>query len=424
MKIRTSLQILLLFIGLTTCQKEKIANRQYPRVKTLQVTEINESGAKFNAEIFSGNLQDIEEYGFIWNSGDKVVSREPIQNKSFSFTVHSALKKGTTYEVKAYVKTQTYEVFGPPVTFISLGSEAPVITDFDKKSGTWGDTITITGKNFRYKKEEVRVQLGDLYISVLSSTDTTIKIIVPFSFYSNSEKTNIRVTIEGNTATSTDQFTYLKPQITSIHPLLGTFNDTIEITGNNFSISRDTNVNKISFNGMAGEIVYATRSKLKVLVPVNLSSKVSNISIPGPLANTIFGNPFILKDMIISGFEPDTVFHLNDEITIKGQNFNPIPQNTSILLKGKLAQVIEASSNQLKVRFPSEIITNQSISMMDTAKITVKTQLQNINTSKALQIWYKSRWTKLRDFPGYNTVELPALGINDKGYVGCKELGI
>ena len=36
------------------------------------------------------------------------------------------------------------------LSFISLGSEAPTITDFYPENGTLGDTITIEGKNFSY----------------------------------------------------------------------------------------------------------------------------------------------------------------------------------------------------------------------------------------------------------------------------------
>ena len=63
----TTLSLLLFVLLAYSCVKEKITPRDYPRVHTLEVTNINESGATFNADIFYNEGHTIVDHGFIWN---------------------------------------------------------------------------------------------------------------------------------------------------------------------------------------------------------------------------------------------------------------------------------------------------------------------------------------------------------------------
>ncbi len=232
--------VLLIVFSLTSCKKEHVATKEYPRLNTLEVTGINESGAIFNAEIISGNRAEIKEYGFVWdtsltpeiNSDDKLVKTGVPDNIKFSGNIHSALKKDIPYNVRAYVKTDKYLVYGKIVSFKSMGSDAPSVSSFSPESGTWGDTIKIKGKNFRYRMNGIVVKLGDIPATLISSTDTTINIVVPS--VKNAEKVLLSVSIEGNNSVSGAPFSYLIPVISAINPLTATFNDTVFIHGNNF----------------------------------------------------------------------------------------------------------------------------------------------------------------------------------------------
>lgn len=414
--------LLMALFFLTTCQKEENAIMEYPRLINLYVTEINASGAVFNTEVIAGNLDDVIEYGFVWNTTDdpkygfpdKKIITGVLKGKIFSAQIHSALKTGERYYVRAYIKTERFLVYGEPVPFISLGSEAPIITDFSPKTASWGDTIKIVGKNFRYKSNGNNVQFGNIPAPVLSSTDTTIQVVVPSEM--NLEKVNLSVSIVGNTAKSEKQFAYLVPQISDIHPLSATFKDTVYIHGINFF--RNITDNKVNFSGVNASIVFASRTLLKVLVPVNLAVNQAKISIAGPTQPIEFGVPFALKEITIKGFQPDTVFHSNEIITITGENFNPIRSNNKVTIKGLNVPIIESSARQLKVKIPSEILPLQYHSLITNADIEVTTGQQAVTSTRKLEIYLKSWWTKKKNFPGVYRSNGVGFSIGSKGYFG------
>lgn len=414
--------LLMALFFLTTCQKEENAIREYPRLINLQVTEVNASGAVFNAEVIAGNLDDVIEYGFVWNTTDepqygfpdKQVTTKVLNEKKISVPIHSALKTGERYYVRAFIKTERFLVYGETISFISLGGEAPILTDFSPKTATWGDTLKIIGKNFRYKYSAIKVQLGDISANVLSSTDTTIQVVVPLE--KNLEKVNLSVSIEGNTSINAIPFTYLIPQISDINPLSATFRDTVYIHGKNFF--RKATYNKVNFSGVSASIVFASTTLLKVLVPVDLALNQTKISIEGPTQTIEFGAPFALKQITLKGFQPDTVFHSNEIITITGENFNPIRNNNKVTIKGLNVPIIEASARQLKVKIPSEILPLQYYSLITNADIGVTTGQQDVTSSRKLEIYLKSWWTKKKDFPGVSRMNTVGFSIGDKGYFG------
>ena len=120
-------QTLLLF-GLTTCQKEPVATRDYPRLSTLEVSEITASGAKFNAEVISGDPSEIIEYGFTWSeyidsptlgNNDNVDITGSITGNNFSSNVQTLLND-KTYHLRSFIKTSTLLIYGPVFTFKTL----------------------------------------------------------------------------------------------------------------------------------------------------------------------------------------------------------------------------------------------------------------------------------------------------------------
>ena len=135
----------------TSCEEEAPL-RSYPRVKTLDVDQINSSGARFNAIIFSEDNGDIFEHGFVWGLdptptieyGEKVVLQDAIESGEFSINITTTLLEGTTYYVRAYSKSDEYLVYGRAVGFNSLGSLAPIILGVEPSLGTFRDTVTIS----------------------------------------------------------------------------------------------------------------------------------------------------------------------------------------------------------------------------------------------------------------------------------------
>lgn len=111
---------------LIECGEEDVSSREYPRLKTLPVTNITADGATFNAEITIRGSFEVLSYGFVWNtdktptvdSSEKIEVHENINTLRFSLHVTSALKEDEKYYYKAFLITDDYTVYGKELTFI------------------------------------------------------------------------------------------------------------------------------------------------------------------------------------------------------------------------------------------------------------------------------------------------------------------
>jgi N-acetylneuraminic acid mutarotase len=352
--------------SLSNCEKEKVATKEYPRIITLPVTEISESGAKFSAEIISGDVSTINECGFAWNYGDTLIIKEGVENNGFSGIAHSALVKGQNYEVCSYIKTDKYTVYGNKVSFVSLGSEAPVIEDFHPKTGTWGDTIHITGKNFRYKSNSIGVKLGDVFTPVISSTDTTIKVVIPSR--KNLEKANFTVSISGNSSTSTSQFSYNLPHITKINPTTGTWGDTIRITGENFR--NDTTGLEVKLGNIKLPVLSSTNTNIIAVIPEKKNSQISSITLSIFGFSSTSATQFSYNIPQISSISPLTGTY-KDTVSIRGNNFSKDSVMNKIYFNEIRAKIIYNSPTLIKAIVPETLTALQS-------KISITGPTQNV----------------------------------------------
>ena len=182
--------LILLIIGLlSSCNKEEFATKEYPRLNTLKVTGINESGAVFNAEVISGDLTEIKKYGFLWSFyndpifayADTAIASGKIENGLFSEQISNSLLKDQTYYVRSFVVTDNLIIYGTTLSFKSLGCKAPIITDFYPRQvqNETLDTITIMGDNFSSLRENIAVYLDGQKVNVIESERTKLRFTIP-----------------------------------------------------------------------------------------------------------------------------------------------------------------------------------------------------------------------------------------------------
>jgi len=147
----------------------------------------NESGATFNAEVISGDLSQIKEYGFVWSlhtnpalfNSDATTINGDIENGSFQVQVFNSLIKDRIYFVRSFAVTDKYIIYGPAQSFKSLGCKAPTITDFYPRQGGTLDTITINGDNYSSFPDNNTVFLDDLKVKVIESARTKLRFLIP-----------------------------------------------------------------------------------------------------------------------------------------------------------------------------------------------------------------------------------------------------
>lgn len=131
MRKRYRLLLLLLSVFLATCDENEVPSRDYPRLNTLDVTNVNEAGATLNAEITYRGDFEILQYGFTWSENEnptfpiseRVIFQGDIRSDKFSATISSStLVSGKEYYVRPFVQTEDYVVYGKNVKFTNRGS--------------------------------------------------------------------------------------------------------------------------------------------------------------------------------------------------------------------------------------------------------------------------------------------------------------
>ena len=116
---------------------------------------------------------------------------------------------GQLYAVRA-----EYNGVGEELYQINLVT--PTVTEFAPSQAEAGDTLTIKGTNFTNDPANVKVKVGVIDATIISITDTEIKVKVPNAAYTS----KILVDVLGDKAYSSEVLTIL-PKINSVEPNLG-----------------------------------------------------------------------------------------------------------------------------------------------------------------------------------------------------------
>ena len=118
--------LVLLILG---CNDDEPIIRDFPIIKTLPPTDIDESGATVHGELVRKGKTEITSYGFVWKLDDpgineihKVVLGKNFNDYLFEARVDHSLIKGLTYQVRAFVELLNQTIFGEIVFVESQGS--------------------------------------------------------------------------------------------------------------------------------------------------------------------------------------------------------------------------------------------------------------------------------------------------------------
>ncbi|MCC8426538.1 IPT/TIG domain-containing protein [Mucilaginibacter sp. UR6-11] len=158
-----------------------------------------------------------------------------------------------------------------------------------------------------------------------------------------------------------------KPTIESIVPAQGLAGDTITVTGVNYSTVLTENV--FTFNDLAGKIIKATTTSLKVIVPKNgvtgaVSLKILNSDLTtGPVFT-------YLQVATVTSFAP-AAGKIGDTVLIKGTNFSTTLADNLVKFKGIQATVFAATATQISAIVPAGAATGAiTVSVKGRATIT------------------------------------------------------
>lgn len=156
--------------------------------------------------------------------------------------------------VNLYNKSGSYEDF-------SL--YRPTIQGLSKNLISIGDTLTVYGKHFDYENERNSIRIEEKQSEILSSTSDSITFVLPqsLSFSNNTLTINSQL----QEVDSESSFALKPPVITEV-PLSFRSYETIEIMGDEFSSIAEDNI--VLFDGHQAKVIEASKTKLKVIVPI------------------------------------------------------------------------------------------------------------------------------------------------------------
>lgn len=342
---------------LAGCADESV-QRDYPRVKTLEVTNITSEGALFAAEVYETGNGEISDHGFVWalsqpaiDNDNKVYLGPFIGTGQFTAEVRSTLAEGVAYKVAAFVRSGEYTVYGNIVEFKSLGSLGPEITGFFPERALCGDTILIRGRNFSWVKEINQVIFNETVANICSPiTDTTILAVVPYSL--TVPEQTLSVEVAGNRTTFTGGKLMVDlPIMEEISPASAHWGDTVEITIKNLKPQNNLNVQfgpiillpVVPFDGQ----------RISFVVPWTVSSSENQLKIMLAGGEITSPSPFILLPPVIDSVSPSHGVW-SDDILLFG-SFNRLTENSTVRFGQHDAQIVYFSRDKLKVTVPDNL---------------------------------------------------------------------
>jgi N-acetylneuraminic acid mutarotase len=283
---------------------------------------------------------------------------------------------------------------------------APLINTVTPLKGTKDTEITISGKYFSPSKANTKVEINAKTLTITELTNTSIKAKVPSGITPGMSP--LSVTISGQAVVATPQFEIIKPHITSINPLNGTWGSTLTVLGENFGPGIADNI--VRFGTLQAQIVSAAPTEIKVQVPQNLLVKESAISVQAISTDNLkasYASPFTLDAPSITTFTPDKG-KSNSIVTIQGQNFNPVAANHTVMFGDKQAQVISATPGTLVVKLPTSLVDSD---------VNIQVSVAGQTGTSAQLFHLESPWKKVTAYPGNGRTTASAFAAGSYGYV-------
>jgi len=347
---------IVLFLGFSGCDKETVLPREFPKLRTAPVTDINTEGAHFEGIIEKEGSEPIIDWGFVWsvNQNPKLVTADYYMakyqsgSKTLNHDVFSTLVAGENYFIKFYARTASYIVYGDEVTFESLGSRGPEIHDFDPKTGLINAEVNIHGAYFSIRGEANIVKFDTVTAFILATTDSLLKVMVPAGLGARSSKISVKVA--DKTTVSTADFELIGPEITSFYPETGTIGDTVIIEGTNLAAYGVETV--VKFNDISANSFVISNEKIRAVVPAVTGMDKCQIRVETGNVYTITPRVFTLTKPQIISTSPAIAKYWS-KVLVNGSNFSVIPSANKVLLDQVECQVLSASKTQLEIIVPS-----------------------------------------------------------------------
>ncbi|MDH5598106.1 MAG: IPT/TIG domain-containing protein, partial [Cyclobacteriaceae bacterium] len=358
---RHSILLLFIMFVLITCSEQEIKTRDYPVINTLPITNIDENGSNFNAEILNLGFLGIKDHGFVYSltpdplleNADFISLGSTSTTGEITAFANRNLIKNRRYYVRAYAIANESKtvVYGQQKEFFSLGNSTPTLINIFPTEGIIGDTVLVTGTGFSNVLENNNLFFFTNKLKVFKNTIDSLWAIVPEGAYAGLN--DVSLYLGQHIANCPTKF-YIKPlEVTSLSPYTCTFSDTITIKGNNFPLEKSFVQLLTGFSSCT--IIKSTRNEIQAIVPPNITYKENTLLLKVGTQKVSFIDKLILKAPIIYDFFPKkgTVDSL---ITIIGKNFSPSREYNRVKIGIKELKIFKGLNDTLYAQVLSGIV--------------------------------------------------------------------
>lgn len=231
---------------------------------------------------------------------------------------------------------------------VEVETPAPRLISIVPGTGYEGCKAIISGEYFSEIPGENTVTVDGVEVPVVAAAKNRLTLTMPQHGLGDVE---VRVTVNGKKAPTVLGFTYAElpefvVKVTSINPSSGHAGDEIVITGENFDLNPENN--KVTFGGVAAQVVKATRSSLRVIAPQHERGRAEvKVEVDGKSSMTYFTYVELMIESVSPASGAEGV-----EVTIRGEGFSDDPAGNSVTINGVAAAVKSASPDELVVVVP------------------------------------------------------------------------
>ena len=401
-------------VFLSGCTKE--AERDFPRLLTLDATSITNEGATLNARISNIKDNKTPECGFLIYKGQPsehnfigALEADPdVAGGSFSVRTEIGMKDGEEYWYSAFLYDGTTIVLGNTCKYKSMGSKPATIVDMHPKKGNLADTVLLHLSGTIGGLSGMTVRFGNHIASMVEFVDDVLSVIVPHDL--NVRHSSVSVTSGSNVNVFATKFELVMPDITDFFPAEAYPGETITINGQNFNPVPSKNI--VKFNSVIATIISCSPTQLKVIVP-NLEGIDCQLSVT---VGTLTGvAPGIIKVLEIPGpevidFTPSEVYP-GQLVTITGNYFETGIAGNIVKFNNINALVVSSSFNQIQVLAPNLEGQDCQISVIARNKTGVANGMIKI-------LYWPELWFRVSDHPGGNIFRMGSFVIGNYGYTG------
>jgi N-acetylneuraminic acid mutarotase len=402
----------------------------FPLIQTGEVTDIDVTGALFHARITDLSNDNIVEYGFVWSvnenpdvSSSKVTISEAAKTGLISLKVTSDFLAGSAYYVRAYARNNRYITYGKAVKFISKGSLAPVIIDFNPKEGSSSTQVTITGENFSGSLTGNIVKFGNVIAVILEASTDKLIVSLP-SDLAVSGVVNIFVKTANQLVKSRSTFNLSGCNILHFEPSVLIGGDIIHLKVENFSSYLLDNTLRIG--EIDAEIINISNDTITAYIPYNAVAGSNEISLTSN-GRTCYAIDLVTVKNPWKTIESNMAFLRSapSGFSIEGNGYVGFGSNpNSTMFYDPYKDLWEFNSDNITWKKCADL---PEMEREDAASFSIRGKGYICLGNYGGNIFFKDlfeynpvndSWTKKSDFPGVDRIGAICVVIGDKAYVG------